>query len=55
MRVTNNERVMAYLGRHKRFAIILLAIFILNLVFGFDARFTIINLLWILISVTKWK
>ncbi|MCD6063219.1 MAG: hypothetical protein K0R82_1130 [Flavipsychrobacter sp.] len=42
-----------YLGRHKRFGIILLGIIGRNLALGFDLRFTIINLLWILISVVK--
>jgi hypothetical protein len=50
-----NETLIAYLSRHKRFIIILAAIIILNVVYGFDARFTIINLLWILISVVKIK
>lgn len=46
-------QIFSYLGRHKRFGIILLGIISLNLVYGFDPRFTIINLLWILISVIK--
>ena len=45
--------IIAYLERHKRFGLILLGIIVLNIAFGFDARFTIINLLWILISITK--
>jgi hypothetical protein len=45
---------MDYLRRHKRFIIILIGIVCLNLTYGFDARFTIINLLWILISVVKF-
>ena len=45
----------AYLARHKRFGIIIVAVVALNLVYGFDARFTIINLLWIFISVAKIK
>lgn len=47
------QSITAYLGRHKRFGIILLGIISLNLVYGFDPRFTIINLLWIAISVIK--
>jgi len=43
----------AYLQRHKRFGIILAGIIGLNLAYGFDPRFTIINLLWILISIVK--
>ncbi len=44
-----------YLKRHKRFGIIIIGIIALNLSLGFDARFTIINLLWIFISVVKIK
>lgn len=50
-----NRNISTYLNRHKRFAIIIAAIIILNIVFGFDPRFTIINLLWILISLIKIK
>lgn len=44
---------MAYLLRHKRFLIILAGIIGLNMAYGFDARFTVINLLWIAISILK--
>jgi hypothetical protein len=47
------ERTLDYLKRHKRFGIILLGITALDIAYGFDPRFTIINLLWILISVVK--
>jgi len=47
------SKITAYLLRHKRFGIILLGIITLNMVYGFDPRFTIINLLWIAISVIK--
>lgn len=47
------KNTTAYLARHKRFGIILAGIIGLNVAYGFDARFTIINLLWILISVVK--
>lgn len=50
-----NTNISTYLNRHKRFAIIIVAIIILNLVYSFDPRFTIINLLWILISIIKIK
>jgi hypothetical protein len=43
----------AYLLRHKRFGVILAGIVGLNLCYGFDPRFTIINLMWIFISVVK--
>lgn len=42
-----------YLSRHKRFLIILAGIVGLNMYYGFDPRFTIINLMWIGISVIK--
>jgi len=47
------KQIIAYLGRHKRFLLIILGIVSLNFAYGFDARFTIINLLWIAISVLK--
>jgi hypothetical protein len=46
---------MKYLDRHKRFGIIVIAIIALNLAYGFDARFTIINFFWIFISISKIK
>ncbi len=53
MQATKKEGLAAYISRHKRFGIIIIAIVALNAIYGFDARFTIINLLWILISVVK--
>ena len=50
-----SQNIAAYLKRHKRFGIILLGIISLNLIYGFDARFTVINLLWIMISIVKIK
>lgn len=47
------ENTTSYLKRHKRFGIILLGVIGLNLAYGFDPRFTIINVLWILISLIK--
>ncbi|MES2702428.1 MAG: hypothetical protein V4649_07305 [Bacteroidota bacterium] len=47
------KKITSYLGRHKRFGIILAGIIGLNAAYGFDPRFTYINLLWILISVLK--
>ena len=47
------KNTSAYLLRHKRFGIILAGILSLNIAYGFDPRFTIINLLWIAISVIK--
>ncbi|MFN5630126.1 MAG: hypothetical protein ACK48W_12670 [Bacteroidota bacterium] len=47
------KQAIEYFGRHKRFLLILLAIIGLNYYYGFDARFTLINLLWIFISVVK--
>jgi len=45
--------MISYLARHKRFGIILAGIITLNIIYGFDARFTIINLMWIAISIIK--
>ncbi len=42
-----------YLVKNRKFLIILLGIVALNWYYGFDARFTIINLLWIFINVVK--
>ena len=47
------RKTKSYLLRHKRFGIILAGIVTLNIIYGFDPRFTIINLLWIAISVIK--
>ena len=46
-------KIIDYLKRHKRFLIIVVGIISLNMMYGFDPRFTIINLLWIFISVVK--
>jgi hypothetical protein len=46
-------QILPYLARHKRFGIIIAGIIVLDYIYGFDARFTIINLLWILISIVK--
>ncbi len=46
-------KIKDYIKRHKRFLVIVSGIVILNLMYGFDPRFTIINLLWIFISVVK--
>lgn len=35
--------------KYKKPIVITLAVTILNIIFGFDARFTIINLLWLLV------
>lgn len=48
------ERIVTTYKVHKRFLIILAGIIILNLIYGWDARFTTINLLWILINVIKF-
>jgi hypothetical protein len=51
--VKSMKNIVEYLGRHKRFLLVIGGIVSLNFVYGFDARFTIINLLWIFISVVK--
>ncbi len=38
-----------FITKYKKPIIIIAGIITLNLVFGFDARFTIINLLWLLV------
>jgi len=35
--------------KHKKPIVIIIGLIALNLYFGFDARFTIINLLWLLL------
>ena len=35
--------------KHKKPIVIIIGLTVLNLYFGFDARFTIINLLWLLL------
>lgn len=42
-----------YFIKNRKFLLILLGILALNWYYGFDARFTIINLLWIFINVVK--
>ncbi len=39
----------AQIIKYKKQIIITLAITVLNIIFGFDARFTIINLIWLLV------
>jgi hypothetical protein len=51
--VNSMKHIIEYIGRHKRFLIIIAGIIALNFYYGFDPRFTIINLLWILISIVK--
>jgi len=38
-----------FIIRYKKPIIITIGITILNIVFGFDARFTLINLLWLMV------
>ena len=49
------QKVLAYTKQHRKFFIILIGIVALNAVYGFDAKFTIINLLWVLINVIKFE
>ena len=37
------------ISRYKKPIVIIVGITILNIVYGFDARFTLINLLWLLL------
>jgi hypothetical protein len=41
--------MIALVIQHKKKIIIVLAVIILNLIYGFDERFTIINLIWLLV------
>jgi hypothetical protein len=43
------ENILSLLRNHKKKIIIISAIIVLNLIYGFDARFTIINLIWLLV------
>lgn len=47
------KKIISYIAKNKRFTIILAGIIVLNFSYGFDARFTIINLLWIFINIVK--
>ena len=38
-----------FIIKYKKPIVITIGITILNIIFGFDARFTIINLLWLLV------
>ncbi len=38
-----------FIIKYKKQIIITIGVTILNIIFGFDARFTIINLLWLLV------
>jgi len=42
-----------YLYQQRRFLVILVGIVALNAYYGFDARFTIMNLLWAAINIIK--
>ena len=43
------REITIILRKYKKPLIIIPGIILLNLVFGFDARFTIINLLWLIL------
>lgn len=38
-----------YIIKYKKQIVITLAVTILNIIYGFDPRFTIINLIWLLV------
>jgi hypothetical protein len=48
------QKALLYSKQNRRFLIILITIIALNAAYGFDIRFTIINLVWILINVIKF-
>jgi hypothetical protein len=43
-----------FIKQNRKYLIILAALIGLNWYYGFDARFTIINLLWLVVSLVKW-
>ena len=43
------HEIKGWLMKNKKPLTIISGIILLNLVFGFDARFTLINLLWLLV------
>jgi hypothetical protein len=43
------KEALVLLKKYRKRLIIVSGIIILNLIFGFDARFTLINLLWLLV------
>jgi len=45
----NQEAILAWLQKNRKPLLITTGITVLNLVYGFDARFTLINLLWLLV------
>lgn len=44
-----NTKTKEFLIKHKKPIVISIAVTALNLYFDFDARFTIINLIWLLV------
>jgi hypothetical protein len=38
-----------FIIKHKKPIVIIIGLIILNCIYGFDARFTLINLLWLLV------
>jgi hypothetical protein len=45
------EKILYHSKKHKRFGVIVFGIVALNFLYGFDLRFTFINILWILINI----
>jgi len=43
------NKIINWFNQNRKTIIILAGIVVLNLVYGFDARFTLINLLWLLV------
>jgi hypothetical protein len=43
------NKIIDWLKENRKTLIIICGIVVLNLVYGFDARFTLINLLWLLV------
>lgn len=43
------NKIINWLKENRKPIVIICGIVVLNLVYGFDARFTLINLLWLLV------
>jgi hypothetical protein len=50
-KITMKERIISFSKKHKRLFLITVAVIALDSLFGFDIKFTIINMLWVLINI----
>lgn len=49
------KSILEYIFQHKKLVLILISILALNLFYGYDARFTIINIIWVFINLNFTK